>query len=109
MLRAARLLVVVLVTAALVGVGGTGEQQKQPLRVLFLGNSLTAWNDLPEMVAAFGRARNTPIEFEAVTPGGYNLDDHWDNGSLERLRAQEWDAVVLQQGPVGAAGEPGAS
>ena len=34
-----------------------------------------------------------------MTPGGYNLDDHWYDGSLERLRARQWDTVVLQQGP----------
>ncbi len=52
------------------------------------------------MVAALGKARGVPIEFEAVTPGGYDLSDHWNGGlSLERLRAQRWDVVVLQQGP----------
>ena len=68
--------------------------------MLFLGNSLTSWNDLPEMVAALGRARGVAIEFEAVTPGGYDLSDHWNIApSLERLRSSKWDAVVLQQGP----------
>ena len=93
-----RLLVALLAALVLVGFG-EAESQRPPLRVLFLGNSLTAWNDLPEMVAALGRARGVAIEFEAVTPGGYSLDDHWYNGSLEHLRAQKWDAVVLQQGP----------
>ena len=78
--------------------------------MLFLGNSLTAWNELPEMVAALGRARNVPIEFEAVTPGGYDLSDHWNNGlSLERLRAAEVGRGRAPAGAVGAAGEPGAA
>jgi hypothetical protein len=94
-----RLLAAALAVALLVALGGT-EGQRPPLRVLFLGNSLTAWNELPEMVAALGRARNVPIEFEAVTPGGNDLSDHWNHGpSLERLRSGRWDVVVLQQGP----------
>ena len=99
MRTALRLLAAALVAALLVAFGGS-ESQRPPLRVLFLGNSLTAWNELPEMVAALGKARGIPIEFEAVTPGGYDLSDHWNGGlSLERLRAQRWDVVVLQQGP----------
>ncbi len=84
--------------ALLAAFGGT-QDDRPPLRILFLGNSLTAWNELPEMVAAFGRARDLSIEFEAVTPGGYDLSDHWNDGSLERLRSAQWDVVVLQQGP----------
>jgi hypothetical protein len=35
-----------------------------PLRVLFVGNSLTAANDLPAMVAALGARTGTPIAYE---------------------------------------------
>jgi hypothetical protein len=35
-----------------------------PLRVLFVGNSLTSANDLPATVAALARGAGTPIEFD---------------------------------------------
>lgn len=70
------------------------------LRVLFIGNSLTATNDLPAVVSAIAKARHVTIETRTFAPGGYALEDHWANGeALAALRQGGWDAVVLQQGP----------
>jgi lysophospholipase L1-like esterase len=71
------------------------------LRVLFVGNSLTATNDLPGVVAALAdRAGSGSIEVETVAPGGVSLEEHWSStGARERLEEGGWDAVVLQQGP----------
>ena len=99
--RRAALLVAVLGALALVVVWGqaVASQRAPSLRVLFLGNSLTAANDLPEMVVALGRARGVSIEYGAFTPGGYSLEDHWVDQGRELLAAGDWDAVVMQQGP----------
>ena len=71
-----------------------------PLRVLFIGNSLTASNDLPAMVQAMARLRGVELRYEACTPGGASLEDHWNDGHCRRLLdGQQWDFVVLQQGP----------
>lgn len=85
--------------AAQSGVGG--QAPREPLRVLFVGNSLTATNDLPAIVAALGRAsKRVPIEYATVAPGGVNLEDHWNfTGARDALLARPWDVVVLQQGP----------
>jgi lysophospholipase L1-like esterase len=70
------------------------------LRVLFIGNSLTASNDLPAMVQAMARLRGVELRYEACTPGGASLEDHWNDGHCRRLlEGQQWDFVVLQQGP----------
>jgi len=73
----------------------------EPLRVLFVGNSLTAMNDLPATVAALARgAGRRPVEYATVAPGGVNLEDHWNlTGARDALLAGPWDVVVLQQGP----------
>ena len=73
----------------------------EPLRVLFVGNSLTATNDLPATVAALARgAGRRPVEYATVAPGGVNLEDHWNlTGARDALLAGPWDVVVLQQGP----------
>jgi hypothetical protein len=72
-----------------------------PLRVLFIGNSLTESNDLPEMVEAVSRAVDGPrIVTRSVANGGFSLEDHWLGGAaLAALGEQDWDFVVLQQGP----------
>lgn len=74
-------------------------QEEAPLRVLFLGNSYTYFNDLPSMVAKL--AASSPgrkIDARAVTRGGANLAELWSvTNALETLRNGEWDVVVLQE------------
>jgi hypothetical protein len=79
---------------------GAGHQA-QPLRILFIGNSLTAWNDLPDMVMRLAMAAGHPQPLtRTVAVGGFSLDDHWKQGDARRAIAQgPWDVVVLQQGP----------
>lgn len=71
-----------------------------PLRVLFIGNSYTYFNNLPEIVGDFARLANTSRELriESVVRGGATLRDHWNDGAaLARLRSGPWDFVVLQE------------
>lgn len=71
-----------------------------PLRVLFVGNSLTAANDLPGEVARLARATGRSLETGKVAYDGYALEDHWHQGDARReLETGTWDAVVMQQGP----------
>lgn len=69
-------------------------------RVLFVGNSLTEGNNLPGMVAALARASGQPLSVEAVTFGGFSLEDHWNQVAARRAIGRGgWRYVVLQQGP----------
>ena len=95
MLRAA-----VAALAALVLVAPAGGGQPQPLRVLFVGNSLTAVNDLPSYVGALAKARGRTLDSKTIAPGGYSLEDHWNDGAAPAELAQGgWDVIVMQQGP----------
>jgi hypothetical protein len=71
------------------------------LRVLFIGNSLTAANDLPAMVESLARAAaERTLEWKAVLQRGASLEDQWQAGDAVRaIRTERWDVVVLQQGP----------
>ena len=70
------------------------------LRVLFVGNSLTAANDLPGTVAALARGSGTAIVYDVRAPGGFALEDHWQTTDVRDAIAQgRYDVVVLQQGP----------
>lgn len=79
----------------------TKAEDSRPLRVLFIGNSLTFYNDLPartrEIAAQDGALR--VMETDAVVKGGASLQSHW-NGVTARTRitAERWDYVVLQEG-----------
>jgi hypothetical protein len=71
------------------------------LRILFIGNSLTAANGLPEMVEALSRAKGTStVDATAVTTSNFSLEDHWNQGPARAAVAKGgWSVVVLQQGP----------
>jgi hypothetical protein len=77
------------------------------LRVLFIGNSLTYFNDMPAMVRALAdSAREArPMRMQAVAHPDFALEDHLVQGdALRALRGARWDVVVLQQGPSAAPG-----
>jgi|1186.fasta_scaffold47193_2 hypothetical protein len=78
-----------------------GAANAAPLRVLFVGNSLTAANDLPALVTALSKDSIGPeIETGEIAAGGYALEDHWAaGGAREALDSGRWDVVVMQQGP----------
>jgi hypothetical protein len=72
-----------------------------PLRVLFIGNSLTAWNDLPNLVASLAQAggHERPVT-RTIAVGGFSLEDHWNQGNAQKAITEgTWNFVVLQQGP----------
>jgi hypothetical protein len=71
-----------------------------PVRVLFVGNSLTATNDLPARVAGLAAATGRRLDYEAITFGGFNLEDHWNQGDARAaLATGQWNVVIMQQGP----------
>jgi hypothetical protein len=69
--------------------------------VLFIGNSLTAQNDVPGMVESLADSAGTPgMRTAAFTRGGAALEDHWAQGTALQIIARgNWRFVVLQQGP----------
>jgi hypothetical protein len=92
-------LLVLLVTAICVFAQVEDAKTETPIRVLFLGNSYTYYNNLPDMVAYLSTV--TPgrrIEAKSVTRGGATQQDLWNlTNAAETLRAGSWDYVVLQE------------
>lgn len=72
---------------------------KAPLRVLFIGNSLTYTNDLPALVQFLAAADGREISFSSVTAPDHSLEDHWNRGVAEVIRQTRAQVVVMQQGP----------
>ena len=99
----ARLLLVALVLLLSVLPAGAvaAPQAQPPLRVLFIGNSLTSWHNLPAYVASLARQRgDTTFRYRMIAPTAVALEDHWRIPRTRRALAQErWDVVVMQQGP----------
>jgi len=69
-----------------------------PRNVLFVGNSFTARNDLPGLIAALAAAGGKTFRHCLVQAGGASLRTHWNAGHAARLiEAGGFDAVVLQE------------
>jgi hypothetical protein len=70
-------------------------------QVLFIGNSLTAYNDLPGTLAQLAQSVHDTIAVESVTRPNLAVIDHVNGMSdaVDVIRRGKWDYVVLQQGP----------
>lgn len=78
------------------------DEKQAPKRLLFIGNSLTASNDLPSLVQQLFVTLKQPKPFvEAVVMPGSSLGDHWrGNPSIKQTIINgKWDYIILQQGP----------
>lgn len=72
------------------------------LRVLFIGNSLTYQNGLPDIVQAIAETSGDgpTLGIRVVAFPNFSLEDHWNRGdALDAIDEGGWDVVVLQQGP----------
>jgi hypothetical protein len=69
-----------------------------PLKVLFIGNSFTARNDLPGLVARLAQARGKSLQHRLISAGGASLRTHWDAGEARKaIQEGQYDCVVLQE------------
>ena len=73
-------------------------QEPKPLRVLFVGNSYTYYNNLPELVAGLAHSQGVKMEVRMIARGGATLDQIWELDEVHNvLRDSKWDFVVLQE------------
>ena len=67
-------------------------------KILFIGNSYTYVNNLPQMLHDFAIMNNDTILFDANTIGGYTFQNHCsDATTISKIKSQQWDYVVLQE------------
>src|SRR5688572_10539236 len=72
-----------------------GATTPSAVRMLFIGNSFTARNDLPGLLAQLA---DRPIEHELIQRGGASLRMHLNKGdAAAAMRAKRYDYVVLQE------------
>lgn len=72
--------------------------QNSSKRVLFLGNSYTFYNNLPQLLADVATSMGDTVVFDSNTPGGSSFETHsTNNTSINKIMAGYWDYVVLQE------------
>lgn len=76
-------------------------QQRQPKEVLFIGNSLTYYHDMPAMLQEMLRETHSTITIHQSTEPGVSLYNHLTSEkTINKLNSQSWAFVVLQEGTV---------
>jgi len=67
-------------------------------QVLFIGNSYTYMNGLPELINQIAISKRNSLIYESHTPGGSTLMQHASNSNVQSLlNATEWDYIILQE------------
>jgi|TARA_R110000737_G_scaffold104095_1_gene137271 hypothetical protein len=71
---------------------------QQNKNVLFIGNSYTYYNNMPQMLSQMANSTGDNINTDSSTPGGYTLNGHTTNAAtLQKIQGGGWDFVVLQE------------
>ena len=79
------------------GIAAAADTAPTKLRVLFIGNSLTSTNDLPNMLAVMAESSGRQLTVGRQIVGGATLEKHWNEGkALAKIKEGPWDYVVLQ-------------
>ena len=66
--------------------------------MLFIGNSYTFANGLPEMFATLAQGGKHPLVVDMAAEGGWTLAQHLGAAETQgKLNGQQWDFVVLQE------------
>lgn len=90
--------IIFIVLYAVLGIIINGQGQSVTKKVLFLGNSYTAVNNLPQTIANIANSTGDTLIFDSNTPGGQTLNGHSnDPTSLSKIASGNWDYVVLQE------------
>lgn len=70
------------------------------INILFVGNSLTYSNSLPELVEQVALSMRKEVVAGMVALPNYALEDHWFDGEVQQLiTSSNYQYVVVQQGP----------
>ncbi|MBK9318567.1 MAG: hypothetical protein IPM91_06900 [Bacteroidetes bacterium] len=70
----------------------------QQTKILFIGNSYTASNNLPQLFTDLALSMGDTVFVDSNTPGGYTFQGHTTNATtLAKINTQPWDFVFLQE------------
>jgi hypothetical protein len=68
------------------------------INLLFIGNSFTQRNDLPQLLADMAAVRGFEVRHELISVGGASLSTHWNAAHAVKAIAEGgFDYVVLQE------------
>ncbi len=70
----------------------------EPMKVLFIGNSFTARNNVPGLIAQLAESRGKQLQHRLISAGGASLRMHLNKGDAQKaIQQTRYDYVVLQE------------
>lgn len=81
----------------------TQANELTPIKILFIGNSSTYYNNMPFMVEGLAKADNIDCQVKSITASNYKLsqfatpDNSYNTEIMNALSTEKWDFVVLQE------------
>lgn len=70
----------------------------QVTQVLFIGNSYTGANNLPQLFSDLSLSLGDSVFVDTYNPGGYTFEMHVvDANTIAKINSRPWDFVVLQE------------
>ena len=104
--------ILLIISALCFGLGqysASAQVKRDTVKVLFIGNSYTYVENLPQIVSILSDGSNTKLITRKSTVGGAKLSEHWkgERGlkSKEIIRDGKFDIVVLQEHSLGTLNE----
>ena len=101
-----------IITALCLGLGpysAPAQVKRDTVKVLFVGNSYTYVENLPQIVSILSNGSNTKLITRKSTMGGAKLSEHWKDErglkSKEIIRDGNFYIVVLQEHSLGTLNE----
>lgn len=71
---------------------------QQTRKVLFLGNSYTYANNLPQIISEIALNAGDELIYDSNLIGGYTLQNHFASAvSKNKILADNWDYIILQE------------
>ncbi len=69
----------------------------QPMRVLFIGNSYTHYNNMPKLFKDLANSKNVNVDVHMSAKSSHTFQMHSERMDLyQDIRREKWDYVVLQ-------------
>jgi len=70
------------------------------LKILFVGNSLTYYNDLPSLVSEIAKEDGVTVSYKTIAFPDFSIDDHLAGNSISNVfKKERFDLLIAQQGP----------
>ncbi|WP_010232598.1 DUF4886 domain-containing protein [Gillisia marina] len=116
-----RKILLLLLALILLSCGFKNSNESKEINVLFIGNSLTYYNDMPQKLQEMMNETNPNIKIDQITFPGFSLSAHLENVIVEssdnntrtttkapgeltatekKLAEKNWDIIILQTGGV---------